>query len=61
MILQVNTTGAWRNVVTFDAVHKPKVAYAVGILAATAPHAKWCILGDDGKRDWLTPALKEKP
>jgi len=55
MKLQINTSGAWRNVVDFpderrDAVLRalPELARAIG-----DENARWCIVDAAGKRDWL--------
>jgi hypothetical protein len=55
--LQVNTAGAWRNVVRFEAAMRPKVIEAVAVLSSAVPDATWCIVHPDGKREWITSAL----
>lgn len=53
MILQVNTSGAWRNVVEFDASDRPRMIAVLIPLAKLVPNAKWCLVDDQGKREWL--------
>ncbi|HCZ48403.1 MAG TPA: hypothetical protein DCZ11_05315 [Gammaproteobacteria bacterium] len=55
LMLQINTTGAWRNVLAFPAPATDQVLRAVRILAAVAPSAKWCVLDGDGHRSWIDP------
>ncbi|MGA7438607.1 MAG: hypothetical protein WBW32_10840 [Luteibacter sp.] len=55
--LQVNTAGAWRNVLTFASHRAPAMREAVKALQAAADTtAKWCFL-DDGRREWLPEPL----
>jgi hypothetical protein len=53
VILQVNTSGAWRNVVEFDAADRPKMVAALIPIAKLVPQAKWCLLDERGQREWL--------
>lgn len=54
MKLQVNTSGAWRNVVDFDKARKQEVVDAVRSLdAALGERVKWCLVQDDDSREWL--------
>ena len=54
MKLQVNTSGAWKNVLDFDKSRLDQVRKAIDVLAAAIGHtAKWCIVDDNGKRQWL--------
>ena len=54
MKLQINTSGAWRNVVEFDAARKAEVVRAARILGGIlGDSASWSIVRDDGKREWL--------
>lgn len=55
--LQVNTAGAWRNVVRFEAAYRPKVIEAVALLSSAVPDATWCIVHPDGNREWITASL----
>lgn len=55
MKLQINTTGAWRNVAEFDAGDRQGVIHAVGALHGLLPRSKWALLHDDGRREWLQP------
>lgn len=65
MKLQINTSGAWRNVVEFDiqwraALLEALVPFALALNKTGRP-AQWCILHDDGHREWLgnlTDAVK---
>lgn len=55
--LQVNTAGAWRNVLTFASHRAPAIREAVkGLQSAAGPAVKWCFL-DDGHREWLPEPL----
>ena len=56
MKLQVNTNGAWKNVVEFDAARRTEVIEALQVLrdALREDDPKWCLLSDSGKREWLT-------
>ncbi len=54
MKLQINTSGAWRNVADFDASDREGVVRAVGALSGLVK-SKWCMLHDDGKREWIEP------
>ena len=51
--LQVNTHGAWRNVLTFDLAREAEVVEACRHLARAVPETKWCILYADGRREFL--------
>lgn len=51
--LQVNTNGAWRNVVESDESRKEEVLAAVARLAAAGPGSKWSLLYPDGRRRWV--------
>jgi hypothetical protein len=54
MKLQVNTSGAWRNVVDFDKSRLDEVRRAVNVMAAAINYsAKWCVVDDKGNRQWL--------
>lgn len=54
MKLQINTAGSWKNVVEFDARRKTEVVKAVENLAGVlGDSASWCILHDNGHREWL--------
>lgn len=59
MMLQINTAGAWKNVVAFEAAKEREVESAVHRLAGAVPDAKWCVVDDLGNRRWLsTPAKR---
>jgi hypothetical protein len=54
MKLQVNTSGAWKNVLDFDAAQRNAVKAVLPALnAAIGGRAKWCLVADDGERIWL--------
>ncbi|TAM72339.1 hypothetical protein EPN44_16115 [bacterium] len=53
-MLQINTGGAWRNVLTFDPARRAEILASVALLANTlGASAKWCLHHPDGKREWL--------
>lgn len=45
--LQVNTTGAWRNVLDFDEVNEYLVTHHAAELFSCCPGAKLRVMGDD--------------
>lgn len=52
--LQVNTRGAWRNLMEFDEARLAEVRRAVGEFARVmGADAKWCFVHPDGHREWL--------
>jgi hypothetical protein len=53
--LQINTNGAWRNVLTFDPARRDEILAGLAALAGVlGDGARWCLLNqDDGKREWL--------
>lgn len=53
--LQVNTHGAWRNVLKFELQREAAVIEALKTLARVVPEAKWCIVYADGRKNWLRP------
>lgn len=55
MKLQVNTSGAWKNVVEFDAARRDEVLKALRVLqSALGQTVRWSILHDNGlTREWL--------
>lgn len=54
MTLQINSNGAWRNVVKFEAPKRDDVVAGLhGLAYALGEDVKWCLLLDDGKRDRL--------
>lgn len=66
MKLQINTSGAWRNVVDFQADRRDAVLRALPELARAVgdDNARWCVVDDAGKRDWLgslTDAIEATP
>ncbi|HEY4145207.1 hypothetical protein [Pinirhizobacter sp.] len=58
--LQINVSGSWKNLITFDASRAPEVRKAVsGLSAALGASAKWCFVHDGGRREWLQNSLVE--
>jgi hypothetical protein len=54
LTLQLNTSGAWRNVMQFAAESRDDVLRATHIFAGVlGKGAKWSILHADGRREWL--------
>ncbi|HEY4294540.1 hypothetical protein [Luteibacter sp.] len=54
LMLQLNTSGAWRNMVQFEVDRRDEVLRATHIFAGVlGKGAKWSILHADGKREWL--------
>lgn len=53
MQLQINTSGSWRKLFDFPTHDRPRVMQALAILKGTLPDAKWCLLHDGGRREWL--------
>jgi hypothetical protein len=53
--LQLNTSGAWKNVAEFDEARRWEIVQAVKALdeAIGDGKPKWCLVHDDGKREWL--------
>lgn len=53
-MLQVNTSGSWRNVLTFDPARRDEILAGLAGLANTlGDSAKWCLHHPDSKREWL--------
>ena len=60
MILQVNTAGAWKNVAGFDSARKGEVVAAVNNLSGIlGPRVKWCVVHDNGDREWLRTSIAD--
>lgn len=54
LTLQINTSGAWRNLLRFEPARRADVLRATRIFAGVlGEEAKWCIVDADGKREWL--------
>lgn len=51
--LQVNSTGAWRNVIQFDAARLVRVRVILRMLSRALGGARFCLVHVDGKREWL--------
>jgi hypothetical protein len=57
--LQINSNGAWRNVVGFEATHREDILLGLpGIAQVLGEGVKWCLLGEDGKRERLLDIAK---
>ncbi|MGS1014083.1 hypothetical protein ACVCL0_09180 [Rhodanobacter sp. UC4450_H17] len=53
-MLQVNTSGSWRNVLTFDPAQRAEIVASLATLATTlGDDTTWCLHHPDGKREWL--------
>lgn len=52
MKLQVNDSGAWRNVCEFAAEHGEEVRRTLAKLAPLV-NADWCIVDEAGRREWF--------
>lgn len=58
--LQINTSGAWKNMLTFAPERREEVLRAVGTLAGVlGSGTTWCLLHPDGKREWLREPLSQ--
>lgn len=54
LMLQVNTSGSWRNFLSFEPERREEILGALAPLATiVGKDAKWCLVGVDGKREWL--------
>lgn len=55
MKLQVNTSGAWKTVLDFPEHRREEVLEALSQLrlALREDDPKWCVVRDNGKREWL--------
>ncbi len=54
LTLQINTSGAWRNVFSFNASQRREVFRVVFILGQVlGESARWCFVDGRGKREWL--------
>lgn len=55
MKLQVNTAGAWKDVLVFDVARAREVIEALRVLnvALGQDQPKWCLVNDSGARKWL--------
>lgn len=52
--LQVNTSGAWKNVAQFDRACTANVIDAARVLSqALGGQAKFCVVAPDGTREWI--------
>lgn len=56
--LQINTNGAWKNMLTFEPARRAEIMRALkvfaGVLGATT---RWCLQHPDGKREWLAEGI----
>src|SRR5690348_14200941 len=54
LMLQVNTSGSWRNVLTFAPANRGRILASLAPLATTLGESTtWCLHHPDGKREWL--------
>jgi hypothetical protein len=55
MKLQVNTSGAWKDLGEFDKTREKWVVDAIRQLdnALDGNRPKWCLVDDKGNREWL--------
>ena len=54
LMLQVNTSGSWRNVLTFAPADRERILSSLAPLATTLGESTtWCIHHPGGKREWL--------
>lgn len=53
--LQINTSGAWKDVASFDATRSSEVVQALDRLdrAVGRGAIRWCLLDSNGVRSWL--------
>lgn len=52
--LQINTAGSWRNVLSFEPARRDEILGGLAALAGVlGKGARWCLLRQDGKREWL--------
>lgn len=52
--LQINSKGAWRHVVDFDASRRDEVILGLaGLASALGKDVQWFLLTEEGKREWL--------
>lgn len=52
--LQINTKGAWRSVLDFAPHRRAEIVDSLASLAGIlGESASWCILRNDGRREWL--------
>lgn len=52
--LQINTSGAWRNVLTFAPGRRSEILRGLRMFAGILGNsAKFCLLKQDGSREWL--------
>lgn len=56
--LQINTSGAWKNLLTFAPKRRDEVLRATAVLAGVLGESTtWCLVHPDGKREWLKGPL----
>jgi hypothetical protein len=55
MKLQVNTSGAWKNVVEFQPERRAEIIEALQVLrdVLREDDPKWSLLSENGSREWL--------
>lgn len=53
-MLQVNTSGSWRNVLTFEPAQREQIlAGLAGLAIVLGDATRWCLHHADGRREWL--------
>lgn len=56
--LQINTSGAWKNMLTFEPARRAEVMRALKVFAGVlGASTRWCLLHPDGKREWLADGI----
>lgn len=54
LTLQVNTSGAWKNIVQFHEAARDEVLVGLkGLAQALGDDVTWCLVHGDGHREWL--------
>lgn len=52
--LQINTSGSWKNMLTFAPEQRAQILRALRVFAGVlGDRVRWCLLHSDGKREWL--------
>jgi hypothetical protein len=58
LTLQINTSGAWKNLLTFAPERRDEILRATAVLAGVlGDSTTWCLVHPDGKREWLKGPL----
>lgn len=52
--LQINTNGAWKNVLQFEPTRRNEILRALAVFASVlGRNTRWCLVNEAGKREWL--------